>query len=110
MNPRKDILSSAAVIVIGLTVMGCAWMDLNKDGKIDPIAYLNDLDVTLTWTDEQGEVYSVEMFTFAEQSVYNWIERETGWRFELAPQQDGTVGIMIRDPEGFAVWITPKAQ
>lgn len=106
MNPRVHIASALLIIVSGL-IAGCAMFDLNKDGKIDPIAYLQDANIQVAWTDAEGNVYQMNPVEMGAQVVFNWIEAKTKYRFELAEQQDGSIGIKVTDPKGYTVWLVP---
>ena len=102
----KNIISPLLIIAIGL-LAGCAWLDFDGDGNIDPAKYLSNADITVTWVDAEGNAYQVDPMQIGAELVYNYVEVKTGYRFELAPQQDGTIGIWVKDPKGQEIWIIP---
>ena len=85
-----------AVLSIAM-LSGCAWMDINNDGKVDPLAYLADSDITVGWVDEDGVVYNVALDDLGKQIVGQFIEVKTGFKVELVE----TGGIIITDRNGF---------
>lgn len=82
-------------------------MDLNGDGKFDPIAYLEDADITVGWIDEEtGEVYTMALDELGHKILGEWIKKETGYTYVLSD----TGGITIVDPDGKAFTIEPKGE
>lgn len=98
-------------LATGLFVFtGCSMLDFDGNGRFDPLEYLSNADVQVMWTDAEGNQYQLDPVRIGAEIVYNYIEKETGYRFELTPEQDGTMGIKVRDPEGKEIWIRPTAQ
>ena len=110
MKPMRHIISTLAIIILGMAVMGCAFFDWNNDGKIDPIAYLQDADISVTWVDDQGNAYTMDVMELGQNLFFAYVEQKTGYRFDLAEQQDGSIGIRIRDPKGYEIYIVPQVQ
>ena len=100
----KKLLYTALVsLCLGL-LSGCALFDLDGNGRVDPVAYLQNADITVAWVDAEGNAYTVDALQLGEEVVYNYIQAKTGYRFEIV--ENG--GIEITDPNGYKVRIAQK--
>ena len=85
---------------------GCAWMDLDGNGRVDLLAYLSVVDVTVQWVDAAGETYTVALDELGARLAGTFVQAKTGYFFELT---DGG-GITVTDPAGVKVTIKRKEQ
>lgn len=83
---------------------GCAWMDLDGNGRVDLLAYLSVVDVTVQWVDAAGETYTVALDELGARLAGEFVQAKTGYLFELT---DGG-GITVTDPAGVKVTIKRK--
>ena len=102
---NRIILAAFLAFCLGL-LSGCAFFDLDGNGEINPITYLQNADITVAWTDDEGNTYNVDALKLGEEVLYNYIQAETGYRFEIV--ENG--GIEITDPTGYKVMIARKAE
>lgn len=92
-----------ALLALSL-LAGCAWMDLDGDGEVNPRAYLANSDITVSWVGEDGAVYNVAVDEFGRQIVGQFIQAKTGYLFEVTDEG----GLVITDPSGMKYHITPR--
>ena len=83
---------------------GCSMLDLDGNGKFDPIAYLQTVDVTVGFIGEDGNVYSMAVDELGAKLAGQFIQAKTGYLFELV--KDG--GILITAPDGTNLMIARK--
>ena len=97
-----------AALVMGLSALflisGCAWMDLDGNGKVDPLAYLAASNVTVGWEDDSGAVYNVAVDDLGKQIIGQFIEAKTGYKVELVDSG----GFTITDPRGFRIQVKSR--
>lgn len=95
------------ILAIGLfSFTGCSLLDLNGDGKVDPVSYLEDADISVGWVDQEtGEVYTMAIDELGHKIVGQWVQAKTGYTYELDP--NGAISII--DPEGQVFTVSPKA-
>lgn len=104
-NPKIGLFS-LAVLIAAFVVSGCQMFDLNGDGKFDPVAYVNDLDVSVVLTDENGQTYEAAVDEIGMKILGTYIQSKTGYLFEVA--EDGA--ITVTDPAGVKIQLKPKAR
>ncbi len=98
-------MKKALFAALALTlVAGCSMFDLDGNGRIDPVAYLENSNITFGWVGEDGQVYNVALDELGKQVVGNFIQAKTGYKFEIV--EEG--GLTITDPEGFKIQIARK--
>jgi len=83
---------------------GCAWFDFDGNGRVDLLAYLSVVDVTVQWVDAAGETYTVALDELGARLAGKFVQAKTGYLFELT---DGG-GITVTDPAGVKVTIKRK--
>lgn len=101
----KAIATVAALVLLDTLIFGCTILDLNGDGEVNPITYLEGVDITVGWVDESGEVYNVALDEFGKQIVGRFIQAKTGYLFEV----DDNGGITVTDPDGVSINLKQKA-
>ena len=93
------------IATLSLAVLtGCSMFDLDGNGRFDPVAYLENADITVVWTDESGQVYNIALDELGKQMLGTFIQAETGYLFELT--ENG--GITVTDPSGVQVQVKQK--
>lgn len=83
---------------------GCSLLDLDGNGRFDPIAYLQTVDVTVGFVGDDGNVYSIAVDELGAKLAGQFIQAKTGYMFELV--DDG--GISITAPDGTRLSIAKK--
>ena len=86
-------------------LVGCAsWMDFNGDGKVDPMVYLDGIDVTVGFVGEDGQIYNLAVDELGKKLLGQFVQVKTGYLFEVMDSG----GITITDPDGVSIQIAPK--
>lgn len=93
-----------ALLMIVPLLGGCKYFDFDGNGRFDPIAYLESADITLSWVDDNGQVYEMAVDDLGKRLVGQFIQAKTGYLFELT----NTGGIVITDPEGRQIRVARK--
>ena len=101
----KKLTTTVLLIFYSLVFAGCAsWFDFDGNGRFDPVAYLENADITVAWADEDGQVYNVALDELGKQMLGTFIQAKTGYPFELT--EEG--GITITDPNGTKIQVKQK--
>ncbi len=90
--------------VLTALLSGCQYFDLDGNGRFDPIAYLEGVDITVAWVGEDGQVYNVAIDELGKQLLGQFIQAETGYLFEITDEG----GIAVTDPSGIQVQLKRK--
>lgn len=102
----QTLAMAAAVICLDLFTFGCAALDLNGDGKVDPFAFLEGVDISVAFTGEDGQVYNMAVDELGKKMLGQFIQDKTGYLFEVT--EEG--GITVTDPSGVAIQIKQKPE
>ena len=101
---NRILLACFVAFCLGL-LSGCAWMDLDGNGRFDPIAYANTMDVSIQLVDANGAPYQVQLDELGKRIVGQYIQVKTG----LVVKQVETGGFIITDPDtGVSIRVAPK--
>jgi hypothetical protein len=100
----ESVCAALCFIFLLLVLCSCTMFDLDGNGRIDPVAYLQNADISVSWVDAEGNAYTVDAMQLGEEIVYDYIQAKTGYRFEIV--ESG--GIEVTDPNGYKVRIAPK--
>ena len=93
-----------AVLLIA-SLSGCAsWFDFDGNGRFDPVAYLEDADIAVSWVDAQGTPFMIAVNEDGVQMAGVFVSPKTGRRYVLT--EEG--GFVITDPSGVEVRIGPS--
>ena len=102
----KKLTTTFLLFFYSLVFAGCAsWFDFDGNGRFDPVAYLENADITVAWVDESGQAYNIALDELGKQMLGTFIQAKTGYLFELT--DDG--GITITDPDGAQIQVKQKA-
>lgn len=96
----KKLMLLAVVAIIS----GCAWMDLDGNGRFDPLAYLESVDVTVAFVGDDGQVYNLAVDDLGKKLLGQFIQAKTGYLFEVT--EEG--GITVTDPSGVQIQLKRK--
>lgn len=99
------ITTAVAIILLANGMAGCKALDLNGDGKFDPVAYLQDADISVGWVDQDtGEIYTMALDELGHKILGEWVRAKTGFTYQLDPKG----GISIVDSKGQAFTVSIK--
>ena len=90
----KKYITLLLVACATLMISGCEMIDLDGNGKFDPVAYMEGIDINVSLVAEDGTVYTVAVDEYGKKLIGQYIQAKTGYLFDVAP--DG--GITVTDP------------
>lgn len=83
---------------------GCSSLDLDGNGKFDPVAYLQTADISVGFVDEAGNTYTMAIDELGAKLVGQFVQAKTGYLFELTDKG----GITITAPDGTKLLVARK--